>query len=63
MSRGANAQVPPDLAAQTRAAGRTMNPASGAGYAALFPPSMWDGNMFPHLDKGKANNLAKERAG
>ena len=37
------AQVPPDLAERTRAAGQTMDPASAAGYAALFPPAVWDG--------------------
>lgn len=37
------AQVPPDIAAQTRAAGQTMDPASGAPYAALFPPEAWEG--------------------
>jgi acetyl esterase/lipase len=42
-SAAALAQVPPEIAAQTRAAGQTMDPASGAPYAALFPPSAWDG--------------------
>ena len=37
------AQVPPDIAASTRAAGQTMDPASGAPYAALFPPEAWEG--------------------
>jgi triacylglycerol lipase len=39
----AAAQVPPDLAARTRAAGQTMDPASAQGYAALFPPEAWQG--------------------
>ena len=42
-SAAALAQVPPDIAEQTRAAGQTMDPASGQGYAALFPPSAWEG--------------------
>ena len=37
------AQVPPDLAERTRAAGQTMDPASAAGYAALFPAEAWQG--------------------
>src|SRR5688500_15919973 len=37
------AQVPPEIAAQTRAAGQTMDPASGTPYAALFPPEAWEG--------------------
>jgi len=40
---GAVAQVPPDIAARTRAAGQTMDPASAQGYAALFPPEAWEG--------------------
>ena len=36
-------QVPPELAERTRAAGQTMDPTSAAGYAALFPPSSWEG--------------------
>lgn len=36
-------QVPPDIAANTRSMGQSMDPASGAPYAALFPPSAWDG--------------------
>lgn len=37
------AQVPPEIAAKTRAAGQTMDPASGQPYAALFPPEAWEG--------------------
>ena len=43
LGTAALAQVPPDIAAGTRAAGQSMNPASGAPYAALFPPSAWEG--------------------
>lgn len=43
LSAAATAQVPPEIAAQTRAAGQTMDPASGEPYAALFPPEAWDG--------------------
>jgi acetyl esterase/lipase len=42
-SVAALAQVPPEIAAQTRAAGQSMSPATGAPYAALFPPSAWEG--------------------
>jgi acetyl esterase/lipase len=42
-SVAALAQVPPDIAAKTRAAGQTMDPTSGEPYAALFPPSAWEG--------------------
>lgn len=41
LSAAAAAQVPPDIAAKTRAAGQTMDPASGEPYAALFPPAVW----------------------
>lgn len=37
------AQVPPGIAANTRSLGQTMDPASGAPYAALFPPEAWAG--------------------
>ena len=37
------AQVPPDIAAKTRAAGHSMDPASGEAYAALFGPEAWSG--------------------
>lgn len=40
---GAVAQVPPEIAAKTRTAGQTMDPASGQPYAALFPPEAWQG--------------------
>lgn len=43
MAAAAGAQVPPDIAAQVRAAGQTFDPATGQLYAALFPPSAWDG--------------------
>ena len=39
----AAAQVPPEIAEKTRAAGQTMDPASGAPYAALFGPQAWQG--------------------
>lgn len=39
----APAQVPPDIAEKTRAAGQTMDPGSGEPYAALFPPEAWAG--------------------
>src|SRR5690349_14043942 len=42
-SAAALAQVPPEIAAQTRVAGQSMDPATGQPYAALFPPSAWDG--------------------
>lgn len=42
LSAAVSAQVPPDIAAKTRAAGQTMDPTSGDPYAALFPPSVWD---------------------
>jgi len=38
----ATAQVPPDIAEKTRAAGQSMDPATGQPYAALFPPSAWE---------------------
>jgi acetyl esterase/lipase len=37
------AQVPPEIAAKTRAAGQTMDPTAVDSYAALFPPSAWEG--------------------
>ena len=37
------AQVPPEIAASTRSFGQSMDPASGAPYAALFPPEAWEG--------------------
>ncbi|MEO6040418.1 MAG: alpha/beta hydrolase [Croceibacterium sp.] len=37
------AQVPPDLAARIRAAGQSMDPATGQIYAPLFPASAWRG--------------------
>lgn len=37
------AQVPPDIAAATRAAGQTMDPTTGRPYAQLFPPEAWEG--------------------
>lgn len=43
LSSAAAAQVPPDIAAKTRAAGQSMDPATGQPYAALFPPSAWEG--------------------
>jgi len=43
LSVAAAAQVPPDIAASTRAAGQSMDPATGRPYAALFPPSAWEG--------------------
>jgi triacylglycerol lipase len=42
-STAAVAQVPPEIAASTRGFGQTMDPASGAPYAALFPPEAWRG--------------------
>lgn len=42
LSAAAFAQVPPDIAAKTRAAGQTMDPTSGDAYAPLFPPEAWD---------------------
>jgi len=43
-SATAMAQVPPDIAEKTRAAGQSMDPrTAGAPYAALFPPSVWEG--------------------
>ena len=43
LSAAAAAQVPPDIAAQIRAAGQSMDPGIGRLYAPLFPPSAWDG--------------------
>jgi len=44
LSAAALAQVPPDIAEKTRAAGQSMDPrTAGAPYAALFPPSVWEG--------------------
>ena len=43
LSCAAAAQVPPDIAARTRAAGQTMDPSSAQGYAELFPPEAWAG--------------------
>jgi triacylglycerol lipase len=42
LSGAVAAQVPPDIAARTRAAGQTMDPGSAQGYAALFPPEAWE---------------------
>jgi triacylglycerol lipase len=37
------AQVPPDIAAKTRAAGHSMDPSTGEPYGALFGPDYWRG--------------------
>jgi triacylglycerol lipase len=43
LSVASMAQVPPDIAAQTRAAGQTMDPASGQAYAPLHESEPWPG--------------------
>ena len=43
LAGAASAQVPPELAAQIRAAGQGMDPKIGNIYAPLFPPSAWKG--------------------
>jgi triacylglycerol lipase len=43
LSAAAAAQVPPDIAAQIRAAGQSMDPGISRLYAPLFPPSAWEG--------------------
>lgn len=42
MATAAGAQVPPEFAEQIRAAGQSLDPATGQIYAPLFPPEVWD---------------------
>lgn len=41
MATAASAQVPPEFAEQIRAAGQSLDPATGRIYAPLFPPEVW----------------------
>jgi triacylglycerol lipase len=43
MAGVASAQVPPLIAEKVRAAGHSMDPASGGDYAKMFGPDAWDG--------------------
>jgi triacylglycerol lipase len=43
MAGVAGAQVPPQIAAKVRAAGHSMDPATGGDYAKMFGPPAWDG--------------------